>query len=258
MLSQVLSIPELPPPSLDGITGVTFPVLMEMGNSSFRGGKVVRAICLYTAAIAQSELALDIALVLSNISLCALRIVALHDAIAASAASLRLRLGAKPVHRCANALALLGEFVLADEMLGAVNELAGGAADASLLRLCATLRREVSRARHAMSRYSCQEVSSCLEALHTARDGEILGEWLAESAIASAHYGSKGRGIRALRELRVGELPRSSPAALPRRPRRARPGWGGGWRRWFPVTRSSPSRSGPLTTGVVSRVLWCR
>ena len=85
------------------------------GNAAFKMKQYVRAAEFYTSAlmsVGESSRAL-----LANWALCCLRNCANLDAVAASAASIRIRPEAKAVIRLAEALMSLGEPMLCKELL---------------------------------------------------------------------------------------------------------------------------------------------
>mmetsp|Transcript_16946 Transcript_16946/g.59232 ORF Transcript_16946/g.59232 Transcript_16946/m.59232 type:complete len:854 (+) Transcript_16946:85-2646(+) len=172
--------------------------LKECGNQAYRGGRWTEAADLYSAAIAACPLAAEAALVLSNVALCSLQTGALHDVVAAASASLRLRITPKPLHHCAKALALLGEHALAEEILNMVPQLL--ATDAAAIKQCEKLRSDIARAGVAAA------AGSNIGAWRSVVKGGIFTEWFSEDAIAVALFGSKGRGLRASRDVCPGEV----------------------------------------------------
>ena len=158
------------------------------GTAAYRTRRFGDAAALYTSAMAVLPAAETAARLLEHAAVCALRINALHDAVAAASASLRLRPGRTAPRDClVKGLALLGEEAAAD--LAA----AGAPAPQAV----------VARARAvSQSGYSDRAVLECLDD----GVGALLPDWVARDALEIADFGAKGRGVRATRIIRPGEV----------------------------------------------------
>jgi len=176
--------------------------LKDRGNRAYGGGRYSEAQRLYSMALSALGVAEDAAIVLSNLAQSSLQIGALHDAVAAAAASLRLRSSGKAVHRLARAVALLGECELADELLGLAlsgpeEQIRSGSTSALALS-----REEVQKAMAPRSRDAREfYMVACSGAL-----GTIILDWCASDALEVVDMGTKGRGIRATRSIGQHEL----------------------------------------------------
>eukprot|EP00927_Polykrikos_kofoidii_P065183 TRINITY_DN60971_c0_g1_i1.p1 TRINITY_DN60971_c0_g1~~TRINITY_DN60971_c0_g1_i1.p1 ORF type:complete len:531 (+),score=64.86 TRINITY_DN60971_c0_g1_i1:242-1834(+) len=177
----------------------TAPELKDLGNQAYKDGEYASAVSLYTAAIVALPLAAEVAAVLSNLALCGLRTGAYHDAVATAGASLRLRRGGKPLHRCASAFALLGEFDLALGLLSRVESLLGEECAADHVESCRKLCADVVFAR------TWAKDAWPMISLRSASQANILCDWFARDAIVTSS-GSRGRGIQTIRDVRPGEV----------------------------------------------------
>ena len=193
------AVPQPPQECSGSATG-----LKARGNAAYNAGDFAGAEALYSAALAVLPATAEAAAALRNVALCGLRTGALHDALAAAAASLRLEPSAKARHRAATALALLGEFVLADEVLRAASESCGAGCGPGHLEHCASLRRSLADAQRRVEAGYAKP--TLVELLRTGPGREsVVGEWLAEGRIGTALIEGKGRGVRALCRIEAGE-----------------------------------------------------
>lgn len=166
----------------------------EAGNEAYKSGNFEKAAKLYTAALAQNPVAADVAAVLGNIALCALRTNMLHDAVAAAAAALRVLPGhLKAKYRLAKGLVALGELDLAEQVL---SEDRGD-------RDCGALLGRAAKIRQAMAEKSWNP--GLLQELCDA-DEQSAPDWVDETAVKLGYVGTKGRGLIAARSIEMGEV----------------------------------------------------
>lgn len=173
---------------------------MEYKKGSFREAEL-----LYTESLAASAVATEVAATLCNLALCGLRTDMLHDALAAGVAGLRLQPTAKAFHRSATALALLGEFMLADKLLALTGVFSGGGFDRTQREQLSCLRSDIASAQRAVADGYPTELMHAI-AQGDVVSGGIVGEWVAEDRIGTALIEGKGRGVQALRQIGFGEL----------------------------------------------------
>lgn len=140
---------------------------------------------------------------LCNLALCSLRTGVLHDALAAAAASLQLQPTVKGFHRAATALALLGEFDLADQLLAKAARYSGDGFGPKQQELCTCLRRDVGQAKQGwMDGYPRDTLAAMCNG---AGWGGLVGEWVATGRVGTRFFEGKGRGVHALRHIEEGE-----------------------------------------------------
>ncbi len=99
----------------DGSTSESANCLKQSGNEAFKSQDYERAVALYTSGLLAANK--DVRLVLSNWSQASLLYQSYHEALAASAASLRVWADDKAVYRLCIALAYLNEIGLAESIL---------------------------------------------------------------------------------------------------------------------------------------------
>jgi tetratricopeptide (TPR) repeat protein len=159
--------------------------LKTEGNAAFKMKQYVRAAEFYTSAlmsVGESSRAF-----LANWALCCLRNCANLDAVAASAASIRIRPEAKAVICLAEALMSLGELMLCKELLQ------GGLADIIEDSDVLSDKHELIESVDSLSDNDTGPMSK----------GKHLPRWVGD--IESFDAGAKGRGIRATRDLKKGQ-----------------------------------------------------
>jgi hypothetical protein len=159
--------------------------LKTEGNAAFKMKQYVRAAEFYTSAlmsVGESSRAL-----LANWALCCLQNCANLDAVAASAASIRIRPEAKAVIRLAEALMSLGEPMLCKELLQ------GGLADIIEDSDVLSDKHKLIESVDSLSDNDTGPMSK----------GKHLPRWVGD--IESFDAGAKGRGIRATRDLKKGQ-----------------------------------------------------
>ena len=157
--------------------------LKEQGNTAYRGGRFAEAEVLYSTAIDRHDDTEDIAVILSNVSLCSLRVGLLHDSVAAAAASLTLRVTQKAKHHLATALAYLGEFDLSEEM---------SKENAQMSEHCKAV---VQAKRYVAQGYPKELVAEALIGGWRGWDKSIVGEWVSDS-LEIFKSPEKGLGVR--------------------------------------------------------------
>ena len=157
--------------------------LKEQGNTAYRCGRFAEAEVLYTTAIDRHDDAEDIAIILSNVSLCSLRAGLLHDSVAAAAASLTLRVTQKAKHHLATALAYLGEFDLSEKILKE---------NAEMSEHCKAV---MQAKQHVAQGYPMELVAEALIGGWRGWDKNIVGEWVSDS-LEIFKSPEKGLGVR--------------------------------------------------------------
>ena len=157
--------------------------LKEQGNTAYRCGRFAEAEVLYTTAIDRHDDAEDIAVILSNVSLCSLRAGLLHDSVAAAAASLTLRVTQKAKHHLATALAYLGEFDLSEEIFKD---------NAQMSEHCKAV---VQAKQHVAQGYPKELVAEALIGGWRGWEKSIVGEWVSDS-LEIFKSPEKGLGVR--------------------------------------------------------------
>jgi len=169
--------------------------LKDQGNRAYREGRYDDAEVLYTLALSASPAAGAVAVLLSNLAQCTTNTGALHDAVAVSAASMRLRPTGKAVHRLAKAIALLGECELAETLLGSALEETGEGFVGAARRALETLRDDIRKARFMDG-----------GRINVRHPPDLVMDWYARAALEVADMGDKGRGIRATRDIPAFEM----------------------------------------------------
>lgn len=188
--------------SADGCNCAT--TLKQKGNCAYKQGDYSQADSCYTAALASLLATSEVVATLCNLSLCGLRTGMFHDAVAAAAASLQLLSTAKALHRGSTALALLGEFTLADNLLAMSTECSESHAHPKQFKECETLRRSIMHTKQLVGDGYPAEVV-CSIAQFGLAPGSLVGEWTAEDRICTTLIEGKGRGAQALCDILVGE-----------------------------------------------------
>ncbi|KAL7545654.1 hypothetical protein ACHAWF_009005 [Thalassiosira exigua] len=155
------------------------------GNTAFKCGDFERAIEIYTSALLFSKE--DVRAVLSNWSQSSIMNELYHEAVAASAASLRIRADDKAVYRLCTALAQLNETKLSMDILHCYGGSAAGLED---------LKSNISR-------YSTALVHTGMRFMETSR--EISPDFASDN-IESFWDPKTGRGIRAAKSMLPGHL----------------------------------------------------
>jgi len=129
----------------------------------------------------------------------------LHDACAVAAASLRLQPTAKAYHRCASALALLGEFEVADSLLCAAAEHSGEGFVKQQVMQCAHLRCDITNVKQLVTaRYPMNAFISMM--FGDSSSGGMMSDWVAEDKIEALLIEGCGRGVQTSCGIDVGEV----------------------------------------------------
>lgn len=169
--------------------------LKNEGNTAFQQQNYAEAAKLYTSALVlfgETERAL-----LSNWGFCCLSSQAHIDAIAASAASLRIRLEAKAFVRLAMAIHSLGQAELCVSILKQ--------ADRALVEGSPAAKKQrddlLKDAKSTMKLFQSEDNHFTLGELN---EPKYLPRWIGN--IETFDAGSKGRGVRAVTDLEAGEL----------------------------------------------------
>jgi len=184
LLNNIISkmLQEQPPP----VSGSSVDDLKESGNQAFGKKDYTLACQYYSQALGQRQLSRAM---LSNWALCSLHMNALHDAMAASLASLRLAWDAKAAYRLAKSTLLLGAPDCAIQLVDH-NDKSNPSRDTRELGETAHL----FKARDAFSN----------PATAFAVPHEIIPNWYSPS-IETFSAGTEGRGVWATKNLQAGQ-----------------------------------------------------
>ena len=177
-----------PPAAAAAEAGAASDGVWEAGNSAYAARRYGEAAAMYTSAMAAHPAVEAAAMRLERAALCALRTNALHDAVAAACAGLRLRPARRGLRDClGKSLVLLGETAAADLAVAGAPALQAAVAKTQ-----------------ALLRGGYTDVAAFFEG--SREDEPLASDWIAPCTLEIANLGAKGRGVRATRDIRRGEV----------------------------------------------------
>jgi len=191
---------------LKEMQGESADEIRKVGNAAYKSQNFRKACDMYSLALDTSDTAGEVALLLSNLALCALHTSHWHDAIACAAASLRLRQddNPKPLFRLVKGLAWMRELGTATQVIEMVRS------NPSAMSVLNPLAVEVSAFERLYKNRSSIRLSmfelAQFVAERPAGTAGFFPDWAATDALTFAKLQGKGRGVVASRDIEAHEV----------------------------------------------------